>query len=153
MPRDTEVPIDLKPLLKRQGFELDDRYWKQQLAVLAQALEKVPGVTSRAQILGALPGATGQVKLIGSRQWFLIQPQIVIFIDNKEVTRMKLTDQITVEVEPGAHTIFGRMMSVASNTCSFVLKSGKTQAFSVSANRIAGGFMIEPLASQIGFSC
>jgi len=59
MPRDTEVPIDLKPLLKRQGFELDDRHWKQQVAVLAQALEKVPAMTSRA----LLPAATNRTRL------------------------------------------------------------------------------------------
>lgn len=58
MPQDQEVPDSLKPLLKRQGIELDDRHWKQELVVLAQALEKLPGMTSRAP----LPATTGQVK-------------------------------------------------------------------------------------------
>jgi hypothetical protein len=49
MPPNAELPIDIKPLLRRQGFPLDDRYWKHQLAVLALALEQVPGITSRAQ--------------------------------------------------------------------------------------------------------
>jgi hypothetical protein len=61
MPRDPEVPSSLKPLLKRQGFDLDDRLWKHELAVLAQVLEKIPGMTSRA----SLPAATGQVKRNG----------------------------------------------------------------------------------------
>jgi len=43
MPGEAEVPGELTPLLKRQAFELDDRHWKQDLELLAQALEKIPG--------------------------------------------------------------------------------------------------------------
>jgi len=47
MPRETDIPADLKPLLTRQALELSDRHWRQDLELLAQALEKVPGVTRR----------------------------------------------------------------------------------------------------------
>jgi hypothetical protein len=123
MPREEEVPVDLKPLLKRQAFEVSDRHWKQDLDLLAQALEKIREIAERAPILVSLPTATGKVKLVGSKQWFLISPQIGIFIDDKEVTRLKLNDQVTVEVESGAHTIFGKMPLNSSNT--FDLKPTK----------------------------
>lgn len=44
MPREAEVPEDLKPLLRRQAQEISDRHWRQDLEVLAQALEKVSGI-------------------------------------------------------------------------------------------------------------
>ncbi len=47
MPQEAEVPADLKALLKRQALELSDRHWKQDLEVLARALEKVPGIAGR----------------------------------------------------------------------------------------------------------
>lgn len=40
MPRDEEIPDDLKPLLKRQAVELNDRNWRYELERLAQAIEK-----------------------------------------------------------------------------------------------------------------
>jgi len=145
MPREAEVPVDLKPLLKRQAFEVSDRHWKQDLDLLAQALQKIPGIAGRAPILVSLPTSTGKVKLVGSNQWFLISPQIVIFIDDKEVTRLKLSDQVTVEVESGPHTIFGKMALNSSNTETFDLKPEQTQTFSVSVARATGRLKIEPL--------
>jgi hypothetical protein len=47
MPRDAEVPRDLKPLLKRQACEFSDRHWKQDLELLAQLLENIPGIRKR----------------------------------------------------------------------------------------------------------
>jgi hypothetical protein len=44
MPKEAELPDDLKPLCKRQAIELSDRHWPQDLEILAQALEKVPGI-------------------------------------------------------------------------------------------------------------
>ena len=48
MPRDSEVPADLKPLLLRQALEISDRHWKQDLDLLAQVLEKIPGIHRKA---------------------------------------------------------------------------------------------------------
>ncbi len=145
MPRELEVPVELKPLLKRQACELSDRHWKQDLELLKQALEKIPGIAKRAPISGSFPTKTGKVKLVGSKQWFLIYPQMVVFIDNKEVTRMKVTDQVTVEVKPGAHTIFVKSLLSSSNTASFDLKPKQTQTISVSVSRITGGLKIARL--------
>jgi hypothetical protein len=145
MPRDGEVPVDLKSLLKRQAFELGDRHWRQDLELLAQALEKIPGIAKRGPILDSIPAATGKVKLVGSKQWFLISPQIIVFIDNKEVTRMKLSDRVTVEVGPGTHTIFGKIPLHSSNTASFDLGANQIQTFSVNIIRATGGLRIEPL--------
>lgn len=50
MPRDSEVPADLKPLLQRQALDISDRVWKQDIELLAQALEKIPGITRRRRI-------------------------------------------------------------------------------------------------------
>ncbi len=50
MPPDTDVPEDLKPLLQRQALELTDRHWKQDIDLLAQALEKIPGFATRTSI-------------------------------------------------------------------------------------------------------
>jgi hypothetical protein len=47
MPRETDIPADLKPLLQRQALEVSDRHWKQDVDLLAQVLEKVPGITRR----------------------------------------------------------------------------------------------------------
>lgn len=47
MPRETEVPADLKPLLQHQALDLSDRHWKQDVERLAQALEKIPGMPAR----------------------------------------------------------------------------------------------------------
>lgn len=47
MPKESEVPSDLKPLLQRQAQDISDRGWKQDVELLAQALEKIPGITRR----------------------------------------------------------------------------------------------------------
>jgi hypothetical protein len=44
MPPAADIPADLQPLLKRQALEISDRHWKQDIELLAQALEKVPGI-------------------------------------------------------------------------------------------------------------
>jgi len=48
MPREADVPADLKLLLQRQALELSDRHWRQDVELLAQALERVPGFAKRA---------------------------------------------------------------------------------------------------------
>ncbi|MDH4095965.1 MAG: toll/interleukin-1 receptor domain-containing protein [Betaproteobacteria bacterium] len=146
MPREEEVPVDLKALLKRQALELGDRHWKQDIELLTQALEKIPGITKRGPPLSAMATAMGRVTLVGSRQWFAISPQIIVSIDNMEVARMKLSDQVTVEIKPGAHTIYGKMPLSSSKTTTFDLEPGQTQTFSVSINRLTGGLRIELLA-------
>ena len=50
MPRETTVPVDLKPLLQRQPFELSDRHWRQGVELLADTLERVPGITKRMSV-------------------------------------------------------------------------------------------------------
>jgi hypothetical protein len=89
--------------------------------------------------------ATGKVELVGSKQWFLISPQIVVFIDDKEAVRMKLSDRLTVEVQAGSHNIFGKMFLNSSNTATFDLRPAQTQTFSVSVIRLTGRLRIEPL--------
>jgi len=44
MPRESELPPEMQPLLRRQALELTDRHWRQDLQLLVQALEKVPGI-------------------------------------------------------------------------------------------------------------
>lgn len=105
---------------------------------------EVPGIARRASASGSIPAAIGKVKLVASYRWFLVSPQIVIFIDNKEVTRMKLGDQVTVEVESGDHTIFAKMPLNFSNTATFDLKPGRTQTFTVSVTRVLSRLKIEP---------
>jgi hypothetical protein len=51
MPRETDVPADLKSLLQRQALELSDRLWRQDIELLAQALERVPGFPKRTSSL------------------------------------------------------------------------------------------------------
>jgi hypothetical protein len=48
MPQETDVPADMKSLLQRQALDLSDRHWKQDVELLAQALERVPGIAKRA---------------------------------------------------------------------------------------------------------
>ncbi len=44
MPQESDMPEDLKPLIKRQAFELSDKHWRQDIELLTQILEKVPGI-------------------------------------------------------------------------------------------------------------
>ena len=43
MPKESEVPPDLAPLLRRNAVELTDRHWRKDVEGLAQALERIPG--------------------------------------------------------------------------------------------------------------
>jgi hypothetical protein len=47
IPRETEVPADMKSLLRRQALELSDRHWRQDIELLTEALERVPGIATR----------------------------------------------------------------------------------------------------------
>lgn len=47
MPREADVPPDLQPLLKRQALQVTDRHWRHDVELLAQALEKLPGLARR----------------------------------------------------------------------------------------------------------
>src|SRR6185503_19272771 len=42
MPKESELPADLVPLLRRNAVDLTDRHWKQEVQELAQALERIP---------------------------------------------------------------------------------------------------------------
>jgi hypothetical protein len=44
MPRETEVPADLQRLLQRQALDISDRHWSQDIELLVEVLEKVPGI-------------------------------------------------------------------------------------------------------------
>lgn len=44
MPRDADIPTDLKPLLQRQALDISDRHWSQEIELLADALERIPGI-------------------------------------------------------------------------------------------------------------
>jgi hypothetical protein len=44
LPKQAEVPPELRPLFTHQAVELTDRHWKQDVDVLIQALEKIPGI-------------------------------------------------------------------------------------------------------------
>ncbi|HXD17569.1 MAG TPA: toll/interleukin-1 receptor domain-containing protein, partial [Vicinamibacterales bacterium] len=48
MPKESELPADLEPLLRRNAVDLTDRYWKQEVEELARALERIPGFGVRA---------------------------------------------------------------------------------------------------------
>lgn len=144
MPGEDEVPFELRPLLRYQAWELGDRHWKEDMEILVKALAKIPGIARMSGIPGSRPAATSKVKLIGSKQKFLINPQIGIFIDGKEAGRMKLSDQITIDAEPGTHNIFAKMPFSSSNTEAFDLKPGQTQTFSLSVHRLTGQMKIEP---------
>ena len=58
MPQETDVPADLKSLLQRQALDLSDRHWRQDVELLAQALERIPGIGKRAS-----PSDAAQVTL------------------------------------------------------------------------------------------
>jgi hypothetical protein len=42
MPKESELPADLIPLLRRNAVDLTDRHWKQEVQGLAKALERIP---------------------------------------------------------------------------------------------------------------
>lgn len=48
MPKESELPADLAPLLRRNAVDLTDRHWKQEVEEIAQALERIPGFGARA---------------------------------------------------------------------------------------------------------
>ena len=67
MPREMDVPADLQPLLQRHALELTDRHWRQDIALLAQALEKVPGFAKRVSVrTRAIPRVTRRHVLAAS---------------------------------------------------------------------------------------
>src|SRR5882724_13598120 len=47
VPQEGDLPTELKPLVKRHAFEISDRHWRQDLELLTQALEKIPGIARR----------------------------------------------------------------------------------------------------------
>jgi len=60
MPQETDVPGDLKSLLQRQALDLSDRHWRQDVELLAQALERVPGIAKR--VVPAEPSKQGSAQ-------------------------------------------------------------------------------------------
>ena len=44
MPRDADIPADLKALLQRQALDISDRHWSQDVELLARVLERIPGI-------------------------------------------------------------------------------------------------------------
>jgi hypothetical protein len=145
MPREADLPNDLRPLLKHQACEFSDHHWKQDLELLAQALENLIHLPSLAP-LRAPPVALGVVKLVGSKQRIpMISPQITILIDNREISRMKWSDDITLEIQPGHHTICGTATLNSSNTLSFDLLPGETKMFLIGGGRLTGILKIESM--------
>ena len=67
MPSDADIPADLKPLLLRQALEVSDRHWKQDIELLSQALEKVPGITRLDS--GETSGASEQARSFLATHW------------------------------------------------------------------------------------
>ena len=47
LPREDEVPPDLRPLLSRQAIQMTDLHWRQDIELLAESLENVPGLARR----------------------------------------------------------------------------------------------------------
>jgi TIR domain len=47
MPKETEVPEDLKPLLRRQAFEVMDRHWRSDVELLADVIKRSPGIATQ----------------------------------------------------------------------------------------------------------
>jgi len=78
MPKESELPADLQPLLRRNAVDLTDRYWKQQVGELAQALERIPGFGARAEAqasarpanLRLVLGAAAALAIVGVGWWF-----------------------------------------------------------------------------------
>jgi len=141
MPRLSELPAELKPLAKRQACDLADRQWRQDLDVLVQVIENIPGAPRGSAIHGPTPTRTGQLKLIGSKQRFpLYKPLMTIYVDNTEVGRMRLSDDFTFDVEPGTHSVFiTNLLGLGnSNTATFHVESGQTSAFTVSSGALSG---------------
>jgi hypothetical protein len=60
MPKESELPADLAPLVRRHAVDLTDRHWKQDVEELAQALERIPGFGARV----ATPPTTRRVPVI-----------------------------------------------------------------------------------------
>jgi hypothetical protein len=115
-------------------------------------LERWPNGQYAEAAQARIAASKGKVKVVGSGQWFLFYiAQIAVFIDNREVCRMKkLSDQLTVEVEPGSHTIFATWVGTdvfkRSNTITFDLNPRQIQSFSLSTSRLTGALFLEPRA-------
>jgi hypothetical protein len=88
MPQDADLPDEMKPLLKRQAFEISDRHWKRDLEDLAESLSKIPGIAKKGPASASRSVESGKLRLIGSKQFFIHFPQMLVFIGNQEVTRM-----------------------------------------------------------------
>ena len=73
VPPEADVPADLRPLFKRQALELSDRHWRQGLAGLAQALEKIPGIARRV-------AAPVVIQQVGARRKMLLAALSVIVL-------------------------------------------------------------------------
>lgn len=56
MPRATDIPATLHPLLQRQAIDISDRHWKRDINALAEALDRIPGITRRMSSPPALSG-------------------------------------------------------------------------------------------------
>lgn len=134
MPEEGQLPAELTPLLRRQGCDLDDRHWRQDLEILIGAIENIPGIPKRLAPAGPTPTATGTLKLIGSKQRFpLIKPLMTIHVDDKEVGRMKVSDDFSLELPPGTHNMFltAPLWLTSSNTTTLEVQPGQTCAFVV----------------------
>jgi hypothetical protein len=65
MPKESEVPSDLAPLVRRHAVDLTDRHWKQDVEGLAQALERIPGFGTRPVRPGAARSSILRSALLG----------------------------------------------------------------------------------------
>jgi len=73
MPKESELPADLAPLLRRNAVDVTDRHWKQDVEGLAQSLERIPGFGARAaKAPVAAPGSGARPALIAAAAAVLV---------------------------------------------------------------------------------
>ena len=65
MPKESELPSDLAPLLRRNAVELTDRHWRKDVEGLAQALERIPGFGTRTATPAQGRGVNVRTLLVG----------------------------------------------------------------------------------------
>jgi TIR domain len=94
MPAEEQLPEQIKALSKRQAHTLDTQHWRQDIELLAALLLEIPGVNKAFR-----PSKLGRVVINGP--WTI--GDISVYVDKREVTRMKSKGTVSLDLEPGMH--------------------------------------------------
>jgi len=154
VPKADRLSEDLKELELRNGLEIRHASFDSDIDKLIQELKgpyDQAGVAPKSQRLTPLSSQTPGSVTIVERPTFRtyvvgsFAPRIKVFIDNKEVDRMKQGGTVVVPVKPGVHSMFLKLLWRTSNTLRFKLKPGQKRGFLATNTSSSGGLKIEPL--------